>query len=114
MFQWTALVDGLMDVKKYAKRLAELAPGVPIHVETISNEHRPIPFLTKAHMDVYPGLQYKDITGFLKLVRRGYPIPVQHPNKGEDQREFDKGHQKYEFDRSIAYLRDVCGVGRKV
>lgn len=114
MFQWSALGDGLMDVRRYAETLAALAPGAPIHIETISNEQRPIPFLTARHMEAYPNLPYERVAAFLKLVRRGQPLPIQHPAEGVDPREFDRGHQKYEFDRSIAYLRDVCGVGRKV
>ena len=113
-FQWTALGDGLMDVPAYAGYLAELCPGVPIHVESISNEHRPIPFLTEKHMEAYPNLKAGDLTDFLKLMRRGRPIPIVKPIEGEDPKVFEQNHQRFEFEQSIAYLRDVCGVGRKV
>ena len=113
-FQWTALGDGLMDVPAYAGYLAELCPGVPIHVETISNEHRPIPFLTEKHMQVYPNLKAGDLTDFLKLMRRGRMIPLLEPAAGEDPKTFEQNHQRFEFEQSIAYLRDVCGVGKKV
>ena len=113
-FQWTALGDGLMDVRAYAECLAELCPGVPIHVESISNEHRPIPFLTKQHMEAYSNLKAADLTDFLKLMRRGRMIPIVKAAEGEDPKEFEKRHQRFEFEQSIAYLRDVCGVGRKV
>ena len=36
-FQWTAVGDGMMDFNHYTKYLSENCPGVPIHVETISN-----------------------------------------------------------------------------
>jgi len=114
MFQWTALGEGLMDVPTYARHLAELSPGVPIHVETISNQHRPIPFLTKKHMEAYPNLKAEGLTDFLKLVRRGRPIPIAKPAEGEDPKAFERNHQRFEFEQSIAYLRDVCGVGKKV
>ncbi len=113
MFQWTALGDGLMDVPAYARHLAELAPGVPMHIETISNQHRPLPFLTEKHMEVYPNLSAAGIKDFLKLLRRGKPRPIQTPAEGEDQGDFDQRHQRFEFEQSIAYLRDICGVGRK-
>ena len=32
MVQWTAVGEGLVDFKAYAKRFAELAPGVPLQV----------------------------------------------------------------------------------
>ena len=113
-FQWTAIGDGLMDVPAYAGYLAKICPGVPIHVETISNEHRPIPFLTEKHMKVYPNLKADGITDFLKLMRRGRPIPIVKPANGEDPKEFEKNHQRFEFEQSIAYLRNVCGVGKRV
>mgnify|MGYP002630029490 CR=1 FL=1 len=113
-FQWTALGAGLMDVRAYAGYLADLCPGVPIHVESISNEHRPIPFLTEKHMEAYPNLKAEDLTDFLKLMRRGRPIPIVKPADGEDPKVFEQNHQRFEFNQSIAYLRDVCGVGKKV
>lgn len=113
-FQWTALGDGLMDVRAYAEYLAELCPGVPIHVESISNEHRPIPFLTEKHMEVYPNLKAADFRDFLKLMRRGRPIPILKPNEGQDPKIFEQNHQRFEFEQSIAYLRVVCGVGKAV
>lgn len=113
-FQWTALGDGLMDVRAYAGYLADLCPGVPIHVESISNEHRPIPFLMEKHMKAYPNLKAEGLTDFLKLMRRGRPIPIVKPAEGEDPKLFEQNHQRFEFNQSIAYLRDVCGVGKKV
>lgn len=113
-FQWTALGDGLMDVPVYAGYLAKLCPGVPIHVETISNEHRPIPFLTEKHMKAYPNLKAEGLTDFLKLMRRGRPIPIVKPAEGEEPKAFERNHQRFEFEQSISYLRDVCGVGKRV
>lgn len=114
MFQWTAIGSGLMDVPKYVRTFAELCPGVPFNVETISNEHRPLPFLTEEHMEMYPDLRAADIVDFLKLIRRGHPIPLEGPLEGEDKRAFDQRHQRFEFERSIAYLRKRCGVGKQV
>lgn len=113
-FQWTALGDGLMDVRSYAEYMADSCPGVPIHVETISNEYRPIPFLTEKHMEGYPNLKAGDLTDFLKLIRQGRPIPLLKPAAGENAKEFDKQHQLAEFEKSISYLRQRCGVGKKV
>ena len=114
MFQWTAIGSGLMDVPKYVRTFAELCPGVPFNIESISNEHRPLPFLTDEHMRMYPNLRAADITDFLKLIRRGHPIPLEYPEEGENQQDFDRRHQQFEFERSIAYLRNRCGVGKSV
>ncbi|NJM55945.1 MAG: sugar phosphate isomerase/epimerase [Verrucomicrobiae bacterium] len=75
-FQWTAIGEGLMDVPAYMKRFKELCPGVPFFVETISNEARPIPFLTDEFMAGFPDLKVADITPFLKLCRRGRPPQI--------------------------------------
>jgi sugar phosphate isomerase/epimerase len=114
MFQWTAIGSGMMDVPEYVRTFARLCPGVPFNVETISNEHRPLPFLTDEHMKMYPNLKAADITDFLKLIRRGHPIPLEYPDEDEDKRAFDQRHQRFEFERSIRYLRQRCGVGKEV
>lgn len=44
-FQWTAVGEGNMDFRQYTDYLRTLCPGVPIHLETISNSPREIPFL---------------------------------------------------------------------
>jgi sugar phosphate isomerase/epimerase len=36
-FQWTSLGAGTMDFQHYTKRMSELCPGVPLHIETVSN-----------------------------------------------------------------------------
>ena len=113
-YQWTALGDGLMDVSAYVRTLAEVCPDSPILVETISNSQRPIPFLTEEHMKAYPNLKAEGMIDFLKLLRRGHPILVDEASAGEDPKSFEQNHQRHEFEQSIAYLRNVCGVGKKV
>ena len=56
----------------------------------------------------------EDIVDFLTLLRRGHPIPVKEPAPGQDKRKFEQSLQRYEFERSIDYLRNVCGVGKQV
>ena len=114
VYQWTAIGSGLMDVPKYVRTFAELCPNAPFNVESISNSQRPIPFLTKEHMAMYPDLPAEGMVDFLKLLRRGHPIPIEVPAEGEDPKLFEQHHQKFEFERSIAYLRDKCGVGKPV
>ena len=65
-------------------------------------------------MEVYPNLKAADFRDFLKLMRRGRPIPILKPNEGQDPKIFEQNHQRFEFEKSIAYLRVVCGVGKAV
>ncbi len=114
MFQWMALGEGMMDVKKYVDTLVRFNPGMPIFVETISNSARPIPFLTADYWKAYPNLKASQIVDFLKLVRRGTAATIDEPAEGADRREFDQQHERNEFLRSIAYLREHCGAGLKI
>ncbi|MCP4787312.1 MAG: TIM barrel protein [Fuerstiella sp.] len=112
-FQWRAVGDGLMDVPAYVQRLSEANPGMPVFVESISNSNRPIPFLTKEHWKGYPNLKATNIVDFLALCRRGQASEIDMPATDMDQKEFDRQHQRAEFLKSIAYLRQHCGAGLK-
>jgi len=113
IYQWTAIGDGLMDYKYYTKYLSENCPGVPLHVESISNSQRPIPFLKPEFWDGFPDLHASDIVDFLKLVRRGQPLEVEEPPPGTDKKTFDIQHQENELLNSLEYLRSECGAGLK-
>jgi 3-oxoisoapionate decarboxylase len=112
-FQWMAVGEGMMDVPKYVETLAIANPGMPIFVESISNTARPIPYLTKEYWKAYPNLDASQIIDFLKLVRKGKPAKIDKPAEGQDQKTFDQEHERHEFLRSIAYLREHCEVGLK-
>ena len=113
IMQWTAIGEGLMDYPLYAMRMAELCPGVPFAVESISNSPRPIPFLTDEFWAGFPDLRASDIAAFLKLLRRGRPVELLEPPEGMDQTTFDIGHQQAELKASLDYLRTHCHVGLK-
>jgi sugar phosphate isomerase/epimerase len=113
MFQWMAIGEGMMDVPKYVDTLANANPGMPIFVESISNSARPIPFLTPEYWKAYPDLKGSQITEFLALLRKGMPAKIDQPAEGQDAKTFDQEHQRSEFLKSIAYLREHCGAGLK-
>ena len=113
IMQWTAVGAGLLDFPLYAKRIAELCPGVPFAVESISNSPRPIPFLTDEFWTGFPDLPASGIADFLEMLRRGEPLEFLEPPAGTDQRSFDIAHQQAELKASLDYLREHCHVGRK-
>jgi len=113
LYQWTAIGEGLMDYKYYTNYLSENCPGVPLHVESISNSKRPIPFLSPDFWDGFPDLRASDIVDFLKLVRQGQALEVEEAPPGTDKKSFEIKHQEHEFLKSIKYLCDECGAGIK-
>ncbi len=72
MFQGTTIGKGILNYPLFSETMARLCPGVPFHVETISNSARPIPYLNSDFWDGFPGLQAVEITDFLKLVTKAY------------------------------------------
>jgi 3-oxoisoapionate decarboxylase len=113
MFQWTAVGQGIMDFKFFAEYLSENCPGVPIHLEIISNSPRAIPYLKPEYWNGFPNLKASGFMDFLKLVRQGLPMELDKPPTGMNKKEFDIQHQKKELLASIKYLRENCHVGLK-
>jgi len=113
VFQWTAIGQGLMDYPLYVQTMATLCPGVPLHVESISNSPRPLPFLTPEFWGGFPDLRASEIVDFLRLLRLGQPIEFLEPPEGVDQKTFDIEHQQAELESSLDYLRKNCHVRLK-
>ncbi len=110
---WTAAGEGLIDWKKYTARWAELCPNVPIMIETISGFSRNFPYKTDAfwqHYDKRPDALAK----FDALAKRGHAIPNFKAPEGVDKKAAEQAFQKGELERSIKYLREEIGLGRKV
>jgi len=114
ILQWTAIGKGLMDFDVYTKNMAKYCPGVPLHIETISNSPRPIPFLTQEFWDGYKNLKAKDMVPFMKLLRKGHPIETDVLPAGMDARDFDIKSQLEQLELSVEYLRKNYHVGNKI
>lgn len=110
-FQGTAIGDGLLDFRLYAKMMAERNPGVPVHIETISNSARPVPFLKSEFWKGFPNLRAVEIVDFLKFIKKGRPLKIIKPPSGVTQKDFDIELQQSEFLKSVNYLRNCCSAG---
>ena len=64
MFQGMAIGEGLMDYQLFSSTLESLCPGVPLHVETISNSARSIPYLKPDFWEGFPDLPASRTFGF--------------------------------------------------
>lgn len=104
--QWTAIGEGLVDFKQYAKRLAELAPGVPLNIETISGFAKPISFLNPEYMKPYPKVDEAGLAGFKALAKRGHKIaPFKAPD-GPGKKDAEIAFQKEQLEKSVNWLRE--------
>jgi sugar phosphate isomerase/epimerase len=107
--QWTAMGEGIVDLKTYFRRFAELCPTAPVHIETISGFAREIPYLKPEFWDAYAGYRASDFAKFVALAQKGKAIePHRSANETEEQH-----YQKGEVERSIKYCREVLGLGRR-
>lgn len=105
--RWTAMGDGQVDFPVFVKRFAEVCPGVPVHIETISGVGRDLTFLDADFWDAWPRLEARSLAQFLRLMRRKAPtVPVvPKPNDVADQRR--------ELEKSLVYCRRSLGLGIK-
>lgn len=103
--RWTAMGDGQLDFARFMPRFAELCPGVPIHIETISGVGRDLPFLEDQFWTAWPRFEASNLAHFLRLMRRRPPVAptTTRPN--------DPAEQKRELERSLAYCRQTLGLG---
>jgi len=86
MLQWTAIGDGLIDWEAFRRRFAELCPGVPVMIETISGRPNPLP---------YPAAEFP--APFQRLLDRGAPLTPQ-PHADAD-------YQQQQLERSLDFWR---------
>jgi sugar phosphate isomerase/epimerase len=107
--QWTAMGEGSVDLKAYIKRFAELCPGVPVHIETISGSPRELPYFQKEHWNAWPKARARDFAKFVALAKQGKPIPRHRSADAQAEQEY----QKSEIERSIKYCKEVLGLGLK-
>jgi sugar phosphate isomerase/epimerase len=112
-FQGMAIGEGMLDFPRYAKTMAELCPGVPLHVETISNSARPVPFLRPEFWKGFPNLSASEIIGFLNMAKNRKPVEIINAPTGMNQKDFDIKLQQSELLKSFDYLRNNCNVGLK-
>lgn len=102
MVQWTAVGEGSVDFATYARRYAELAPGAPLNVETISGFAKPFPFLKDEFWKPYNKVSASSFAGWLAMMKRSKKIePYKAPSKDEEI-----VYQKGELERSVLWLRE--------
>ena len=111
--QWAAMGDGCVDLETYMDRFAQLCPGVPIQLETISGVQRSVPYLKEDFWSPYPAALAQDFAAFVALAKRGSPLTPLTVPEGVDPAEAAASYQKAELERSVHYCKEVLGLGLK-
>jgi len=108
--QWVAMGDGNTDLKAYFKRFAELCPGVPVHIETISGFNREVPYLKADYWKVFPKARAQDLAKFIAFAKKGKAREAWKAPQGADRKTAEQEFQRREIEKSIEYLRTL-GLG---
>lgn len=109
--QWTAMGDGTVDLKAYFKRFAELCPGVPVHIETISGFNRELAYLKPEFWKTWPNMKASDLAKFVALAKKGTPREPWRAAAGKDRKLATQEYQREQIERSIRYCREELGLG---
>jgi len=111
--QWTALGQGQVDFRAYVRRFAQLCPEAVFCVRTVSGVNLNLPYLVPSYWKAYPAVPARDLMRFIRLARQGQPREPWAPPAMFDAELAEKEYQKLELERSLAYGREVLGLGRK-
>jgi len=104
--QWTAVGDGLVDFRAYCKRYAELAPGAPLNVETISGFNRPFPYLTEEFWKPYPKASAASFAKWVALSKQGKVMEPFKAPEGPGKKDAEIAYQKEQLSRSTKWLQE--------
>ena len=112
---WANMGEGLTDWKAYLARYRELCSRTPFVLEIISYTWQSeMPYLEQAIWEQFPRALAREFARFVALAKRGrpYETPAGRPS-GARSRELEQAQQKWDLEQSIAYCRNVLGLGVK-
>ncbi len=110
--QWTAVGEGMVDWKAYFDRFAQLCPGVPIHIETISGFNREFPYFRAEFWEAFPDMKAADFARFVAWARSGRPRDPWRAPAGQPRAEAEQAYQLADLERSIRFCK-AQGIGLK-
>ncbi len=116
MVEWTNMGDGNVDWPAYVDAFAKLCPGIPFILEIITGiGQRNFPYLERDFWTAFPKARANEFARFVAMAKQGapYTMPEDRPAQGESKSELQQAQQKYDLETSIAYCRDVLGLGMK-
>ena len=109
--QWTAMGEGCVDVKAFAKRWGELCPEVPVQLEIISGFAKAFNYLEPDFWGPYESIRADDFSKFVSLAKSGKAIEPFKAPKGVDRKKAQQDYQLAELERSIRFCKKELGLG---
>ena len=110
--QWTAMGAGMVDWVKYFDRFAQLCPGVPVHIETISGFNRGIDYLQPDFWKAFPDMKAPTLARYVAWAKSGKPRDAWKAPAGQDTKQAEQAYQRAEVEQSIRYCKSI-GLGLK-
>lgn len=110
---WTNMGGGVVDWNKYVKRFAELCPTTPFVLEVLSyNWQKDLSYYDTEMWKNFSKARASEFARFVELAKNGKPfqIPDGRPS-GAKSKELEQAQQKYDLEQSLAYCRNVLGLG---
>jgi sugar phosphate isomerase/epimerase len=118
-WQWTAVGEGTMDLKKFLELHRRLCPNASMQLEIITG--RPpqvVPYLDPDFWKAFPRARASEFARFVELVKRGRPFSGSMIVSDVSGRKFPaeyqaalKEQQKVDLERSLEYCKKEFGVG---
>jgi sugar phosphate isomerase/epimerase len=112
---WANMGQGVVDWPAYLKRFRELCPHTPFVLEIISYKwSNELPYLQPDFWSRFPKARASEFARFVALAKRGkrFELPAGRP-AGTASPELEQAQQKFDLEESLAYCRQVLGLGRK-
>lgn len=118
-YQWVAMGEGNVGIEVLAARYgAECARASAFTLEILTGAPpRVLPYLEDAYWEAFPQARAPEFARFVRLARRGEPyagtmVAVARGAEAPDAyRAALQAQQLYDVERSVAYCRDVLGIG---
>jgi 3-oxoisoapionate decarboxylase len=119
MAQWVPVGQGSMDLRRIVQIMAEQAPDAPVDLEIITGSSGPkhIPYLNPGsdYWQMYPEMPAPDFARFVALAERGKPEPLEQlvltRGPGVVPDDALRAQQRRHLEESVAYSKDVLGLG---
>lgn len=110
---WANMGQGVVDWQAYVKRFQELCPRTPFVLEIISYKwSNEAPYLEPQFWSRFRKARAHEFARFVALAKRGkkFEIPPGRPT-GTASPELERSQQRFDLEESLAYCREVLGLG---